>query len=292
MVKFGRRQRNREQESEPPIFSDAHSMSGTSNGGTVSTFSARIIVSDGTTNTCTTEVVDTALDTTIGLEQDLSINSSGEGNELVIITNTVDDPDLEEAALERTPIDTSSKEKAADTKKTRACMVALLFVFTIGVILVIALAATNKLGGDDSKNRLEADASTGVFTTMAPSTFDPSEATATMDPTGEDIQAGSPTESPTANTAAPTAIPTSSPTMLATTSAPTVAPTRGPTAAPSIASSNAPTDAIATAPPTIETIPAFASFSISPTPFPTASITPAPATSAPSKEIPRVILST
>ena len=167
MVRFGRRQRSVEEDPDDTLFADADSVSGIRNGGTTShtgnTFSARIIVSDGTSNTCVTEIKNeneaSNLDTTLGLDHDLSVTSSGEGNELVIITNA--DGFEETSSDEESPIEVSNKEIAPNSKdkKVDRKMMLLLLICIILFVAFVVLAVLGILtltdGNDNEAQRLD-----------------------------------------------------------------------------------------------------------------------------------------
>ena len=302
MVKFGRRERSA-QEATNTLFADADSVSGISEGvarPTGNTFSARIIVSDGTTNTCVTEVQDThtdsILDTTFGLENDLSVTSSGEGNELVIITNA--DGLDETSSDEESPIEVTNREFSAEKKERKVDRLFIIFVvviiilFVVLVVLAIVFFVADR-GDENDAQKFDADASFQVISTVEPGTFYPSEITATADPSEFYVETMSPTGSPTIITSAPTeketSLPTSSPTVAPTSRVPTPQPTDGSTVGSTAAPTPSPT-AKATPDPTLGStagpsaspttedlpfpVPAVASFSVVPTPSPTVSSTP------------------
>ena len=302
MVKFGRRQRSA-QEAPDTLFADADSVSGIREGQarpSGNTFSARIIVSDGTTNTCVTEVQDThtdsILDTTLGLDHDLSVTSSGEGNELVIITNA--DGLDETSSDEESPIEVTNKELSVDKKEKKIDRMFAIFILVITILFVVLVVLAvvffvRGRGDDNEAQKLDADASFQAISTVEPGTFEPSEITTTMDPSEFYTETMNPTESPTITTSAPTeketSLPTSSPTVAPTTSIPAPEPTDEPTVGSTIATTPGPTPEATFIPtvgskvgpsanPTTEDppfpVPAVASFSVVPTPAPTLSTTP------------------
>ena len=305
MGRFGRRQRSVEEDPPDILFADADSVSGIHNGGTShtgNTFSARIIVSDGTSNTCVTEIknANTAsnLDTTLGLDHDLSVTSSGEGNELVIITNA--DGFEETSSDEESPIEVSnkmiapnSKDKKVDRKMMLLLLICIILFVTFVVLAVLGILALTD-GNDSEAQRLDADASFQEINTIEPGTFDPSVVPATIGPSEGNIVTDNPTMSPTIMTSSPTEketlIPTNFPAMMPATKAPitnsptspspttgsTVAPTSSPTPATTYNTSEGPTAQPSVFPTTEEPpfpVPAVASFSVVPTPVPATSST-------------------
>jgi len=305
-------------EEDPSVFGE-DSMSGIESelGTRVGhTFSARIIVTDGTNNTCITDVIDSPMDTT----HDLSVASSAEGNNELMMIMNVDGPDLEEVGMEEIdlPDATATKSKSqvkkefsdTTTKIGISIILVMLGIFFMMLIFYVTGVFDNGGDKDDAASQLAAidtkistesmvtiePSMDGIFdfdTSMSPTeelfdeTGSPTELVLTAAPTG--IKTGPPTPVPT-KTPSPTPVPTKTPSSeptLAPTVSPTSLPTPDPTKSPTPRPSALPS-LVSTSAPTLEPEPALASFTIIPTPVQTSNfIANSP---APTKQGVRVIL--
>jgi hypothetical protein len=195
MKLFGRRQREQDNE-QTPIFLDAHSVEGASeeeeedvpNEETNTTFTARIIISDGSKPASSEEPAQEAgLDTTLGLEN-CSDCSSEAGNELIIITSAVLESDLEdveapppESPLEE-PTTPESEEiiqkedkKVPQKEENRGRIQQVLFclvciVVFIGTVLVASFVPGDK--GNQSANLLASKVNSTEIATETPTAMD------------------------------------------------------------------------------------------------------------------------
>ncbi|CAB9499792.1 expressed unknown protein [Seminavis robusta] len=251
-MRLNRRQRNPPPES--PIFSSERSLGveSVNEEGTKSTFQARIIVTEGGSNIDPAMIEEpsqeAALDTTIALEE---ASECSDGNELVIITSAVLEPDSEEDEETAVAIEEAALQPVSNKKDERDRGRILKVITVVLILLVAAVIMATLLTGDD-ENKSEALTSSGgealdmVSETMAPSYVD------------DDMDVHDEEDHMIYATAAVTASPSMesssmSPTMQPTSSSPSFSPSVLPSESPSSLPSQSPSSFPSLMPSSVET---------------------------------------